>query len=144
MRWSQSKYEMNEHASLSKLVLLIFVLLQSNLLHGAESAPVREIHAKVITPASEALYAAETEIPGTDHAWDEIQGIAKELAKAGTTLAAAGTKSGDTAWQKLTVTLREEAENAARAAAKHNHEALVAANAKIVAACDACHRDYRK
>jgi len=106
-------------------------------------AEVRDLHTKVIVPASGALFEAEREIPGTDHHWQDLQGIAKELAKASGQLLAINDGKSEPNWLKHATSLRDESESIAKAAGAKNHEAIVAGNGRLLSACNACHAEYR-
>ena len=125
------------------LVLGCIALAPSEAAESFDRAEVRALHADIIAPASDALFEAEREIPGTDHQWQQLQGIAKELAKASDRLIAIGAGKTEAQWSTSAGKMREESENIARAAGAKNHEAIVAANGKLEAACESCHAQYR-
>jgi hypothetical protein len=131
-----------------KLCLSIVFLLPTAAMSG-EQLPVhvreqvRALHGQVITPASDALFEAEREIPGTDHHWQQLQGIAKELAKAGDRLLSINDGKVEKNWLAFATALRDEAEAIARAAGAKNHEAIVAGNGRLQTTCETCHAEFR-
>jgi len=107
----------------------------------AANAVVRDLHVRIITPSSDALFTAESKAPGKDSEWLQLETSAKALADAATALSSL--PQATVAWITFATTLRAEATTAARAAKARNVAALIDANGRIVASCEACHDDYR-
>ena len=111
---------------------------------AAHSAPtLKALHDKTITPASDALFGAESTAPATTEQWQQLAQRARALAKASTQLKANLPHHSAKLWIKLAAALCAEATNAAHAANRRDLGALSEANGKVVAACEACHDVFR-
>jgi hypothetical protein len=124
------------------LALLPLVAVSAEIA-APDRAQIRALHTDVIVPASDALIEAEREIPGTDHHWHQLEGIAQELAKAGDKLIAVGEGKLEKGWAAHATRLKEESAAIARAAATRKHQDIVSGNGRLLAVCDACHAGYK-
>ena len=108
---------------------------------------VSNIHKVIVTPASDALFKAESSPPTSDREWAELERNAASLAKSATQLTSKGASNGGSKnrkqWQNLSRALVDAANLAVRAAKAKNANALIEANGRIVAVCEACHDEYR-
>ena len=104
---------------------------------------VRSLHAQVITPASDALFQAESNPPSTSDEWTGIAAKAKALARAAKDLQSIGSAESRKEWLQFAHALGAAADQASRAAAAESQDALVSANGDIVSACEDCHTKYR-
>jgi hypothetical protein len=106
-------------------------------------ASVRQLHDVLITPASDAVFAASAEPPLDDRAWTTAQNQALVLAESGNLLMV-GTRVRDTNnWMRMSRALVDAASRAAAAAEKKDAMALEASTDAITVACMECHRPYR-
>lgn len=110
---------------------------------GGVSAEVSEVHAKVITPASNALFQAESSLPSTTQEWDKIRARAADLEQAAARLASRDLAKDQGRWIEFALALKNQAKQAALAAERRDQDALVIANGDIVAVCEDCHAKYR-
>jgi cytochrome c556 len=104
-----------------------------------DAAQVKALHA-LITPASDALFQAESQPPATSAEWAGIAARAADLVRAAKGLESA---KGQVQWLQFARAFGGAAEQAARAAKALDQEALVSANSDIVSACEDCHTVYR-
>jgi hypothetical protein len=135
------------HADMMKHICVLGTLFASMVASAAapEAAKtaIRDIHSRKLTPASDALFAAESTAPANDKDWTRLGVSAATLVEAAGQLAAVPATKTEKKWQSLAARLRKAAEDAGRAAAARNQDALVSANGNVIATCEACHDDYR-
>lgn len=112
-------------------------------LGDSERPKVAALHAQVITPASDALFQAESKPPGTPDAWKEIAARAADLARAAKGLESLESTGEQKEWLQFARALGAAARQAVRAAQAENPDALVSANGEIVSVCEDCHTQYR-
>ena len=104
---------------------------------------IASLHARVITPASDALFQAESTSPATPDAWEKVAARAAELARGAEALESLESVKGQEQWLQFARTLAAKARQAARSARAKNQDALVSANGEIVSVCEDCHAKYR-
>lgn len=107
------------------------------------SSKVTSLHAQLITPASDALFQAESSLPATRDEWQRIVARAGDLVRAATVLGSIPPAKGQGEWLQFARALGAGAERAARAAAAGDQDALASANGEIVSVCEDCHTKYR-
>jgi hypothetical protein len=110
---------------------------------AGDASKVQSVHAQLITPASDALFQAESKPPATSQEWANIVARAADLARAAQGLEWLESAKGQTQWLQFAHALSAAAKQAARAAQAKNQDALVGANGEIVAVCEDCHARYR-
>ena len=111
---------------------------------GADDhSPVSSLHAQVITPASDALFQAESQPPATSAEWTRIAAKAADIGRVANKLGMLESAKDRPEWRQFAHLLGEAAEKAARAAEAEDQEALVNANGEIVSVCEDCHAKYR-
>jgi cytochrome c556 len=108
-----------------------------------DALKVQSLHADLITPASDALFQAESKPPVTAAQWTSIASRAADLVRAAKALESMESVKGQTQWFQFARALAEAAEQAAQAAQAQNQDALVSANGDIVSVCEDCHAKYR-
>jgi cytochrome c556 len=87
--------------------------------------------------------------PKTDEAWYQLEDHAVELASAATLIQLGGTGPADAGWAKQPLwqssaqNLVSAALKARQAAHAHDLPTLIAANGDVVAACEACHKQFK-
>lgn len=104
---------------------------------------VVSLHAQLITPASDALFQAESKPPATSSEWARILARADDLTRAAQALELLEWAKEQQEWLRLARALAAAAGQAARAAREHGQDALVSANGEIVSVCEDCHAKYR-
>jgi hypothetical protein len=123
----------------------------------AQTAPViREspvsINAEMVALVDHAgheLWNVEKIAPRTDADWANVEHHAIQLAAAGTLISAAGTGVNDRdwvqspGWQKWSRALSDAGMAGRLAAQEKNFESLVAANGRLVDACEGCHKEFK-
>ena len=109
----------------------------------SDASKVKSLHAQLITPASDALFEAESKPPATPDEWARIVARAADLVRAAKGLESIESAKGLTEWLQLARGLSATAKQAARAAQATNQDALVNANGEIVSVCEDCHTKYR-
>jgi hypothetical protein len=136
--------------SLTSSLLVIAAALSVPLL--AQRAPatgvrtlanVRELHDLMISPASDAVFAASSNEAIDATGWTTARNQAIVLAEAGNLLMV-GTRVRDNGnWMKMSRAMVDAAALAAAAAEKKDAKALEAATDAITVSCMECHRPYR-
>jgi cytochrome c556 len=109
----------------------------------SDRAKVISLHAQVITPASDALFQAESQPPATAEEWQKVVTRAANLARAAKGLESMESAKSQPAWLQFARALGAAAERAVRAAQANNQDGLVSANGDVVSACEDCHAKYR-
>jgi hypothetical protein len=109
----------------------------------SDASKVESLHAQLITPASDALFEAESKPPATPDEWARIVARAADLVRAAQGLESLQSAKGQTEWLQLAHSLSATAKQAARAAQAKDQDALVNANGEIVSVCEDCHTKYR-
>lgn len=109
----------------------------------SDASTVQSLHAQLITPASDALFQAESKPPETSAEWASIAARARDLVRAAKGLQSIESAKGQPQWLQFAHALGGAAEQASRAAAARNQDALVSANGDIVSVCEDCHAKYR-
>jgi prophage DNA circulation protein len=106
-------------------------------------ADVRELHDLLISPASDAVFNAATDVPTNAKGWSAARGQALVLAESANLLVI-GTRVRDNGnWMNMSRALVDAAALAASAAAKKDAKALEAATDAITVSCMNCHQPYR-
>ena len=106
-------------------------------------ANVRELHDLMISPASDAVFAASSNDALDAKGWTTARNQAVVLAESGNLLMV-GTRVRDNGnWMKMSRAMVDAAALAAAAAEKKDAKALEAATDSITSACMECHRPYR-
>jgi len=106
-------------------------------------ANVRELHDVMISPASDAVFAASSNEALDAKGWLTARNQAIVLAESGNLLMM-GTRVRDNGnWMKMSRAMVDAAALAAAAAEKKDAKALEAATDSITTACMECHRPYR-
>jgi hypothetical protein len=106
-------------------------------------ANVRELHDLMISPASDAVFAASSNEAIDAKGWTTARNQAIVLAEAGNLLMV-GTRVRDSGnWMKMSRAMVDAAALAAAAAEKKDAKALEAATDAITVSCMECHRPYR-
>jgi hypothetical protein len=106
-------------------------------------ANVRELHDIIISPASDALFAASSNQPLDAKGWTDARNQALVLAESGNLLMV-GTRVRDNGnWMKMSRAMVDAAALAATAAEKKDAMALETATDAITVSCMECHRPYR-
>jgi hypothetical protein len=127
------------------LVVGVVASVTLSMVDAADSASskVISLHAQVITPASDALFQAESSSPATREEWQRLAVRAGDLVRAATVLESMPSAKDQREWLQFAGALRAGAEQAARASTAADQDALVTANGQIVSACEDCHTKYR-
>jgi hypothetical protein len=106
-------------------------------------ASVKQLHDVMITPASDAVFAAAGETPANAKAWEAARNQALVLAEAGNLLMLGSRARDNAAWMTMSRALVDAAAAAATAAEQKDAKALEGAGDSITVACETCHRPYR-
>lgn len=110
---------------------------------SSDDAKVVSVHSQWMTPASNALFQAESTPPSTPGEWQTIVARARDLVRAAQALGSIPSVKGQNEWLQFARALGARAEQAARAAEAKDQDALVSANGEIVSVCEDCHTKYR-
>jgi hypothetical protein len=109
----------------------------------SDRAKVISLHAQVITPASDALFRAESQPPATPAQWEQVATRAADLSRAAKGLESMESAKSQPAWLQFACALGAAAKRAVRAAQANNQDGLVSANGDVVSVCEDCHAKYR-
>jgi len=138
------------HRSLTFSLLVIAAAVSIPLL--AQRAPatgvrtlanVRELHDLMISPASDAVFAASSNEALDAKGWATAHNQAMVLAESGNLLMVGARVRDNGNWMKMARAMVDAAALAAAAADKKDMKALEAATDSITTACMECHRPYR-
>jgi hypothetical protein len=102
-----------------------------------------DLMAKVIYPASDAVFYIETRTPKTDAEWSELQGKTLILAESANLLMMPGRARDQDRWTADTRLMLDAGTEAFKAAKRHDVAGLVAVNDALYTSCVTCHRHYR-
>lgn len=125
------------------VMAISLVTLRAAATDDSDRAKVIALHAQVITPASDALFQAESQPPATAKGWQKVVSGAADLSRAAQGLESMESAKSRQAWLQFARALGAAAERAARAAQARNQDDLVSANGDIVSVCEDCHAQYR-
>lgn len=135
---------MSQSTATLALAVAAFAIAFGSTAGGEAGSPtVQSLHAQLISPASDALFHAESQPPATSAEWQGIAAKAAELIRAAKQLESLESAKGQTQWQQFAQALGRAAEHASRAAQDQDQDALVIANGDIVSVCEDCHTKYR-
>jgi hypothetical protein len=112
--------------------------------YGVSAAStVADVHALLIRPGSDRLYAAESDAPASDDGWKSVEAAAQKLAD-GADLLAVGPRARDQGdWVRLSKAVADNARKSLAAAQKKDVEALADADGTFTGYCEDCHKTYR-
>jgi hypothetical protein len=103
---------------------------------------VRHLMVGATIPASKVVFAVADEAPTDEAGWQGVQASALALADAGAQLKVGARGPGKDDWLRLAGAMAVGADQAARAAARRDADAVAAAGNDIYAACEGCHRRF--
>ena len=110
---------------------------------GRQIGTMSDLMAKVIYPASDAVFYIETRTPKTDAEWDALQGKTLILAESANLLMMPGRARDQDRWIADTRLMLDAGTEAFKAAKRHDVPGLVAVNDALYTSCVTCHRHYR-
>ncbi len=134
------------------LLLVVPALVQMPAPAGPRPAPppparivgtMSDLMAKIIYPASDAIFYIGTRTPKTDTEWTELQGKALMLAESGNLMLMPGRARDQEQWSADTKLMIDAAASAFKAAKAHDVAALEALNDALYESCVTCHKHYR-
>src|SRR4030095_13880463 len=144
--WSERKMRRSLTFSLLAIAMVVSVplLAQRSPATGVRTvANVRELHELMISPASDAVFAASSNEALDAKGWTTARNQAIVLAESGNLLMV-GTRVRDNGnWMKMSRAMVDAAALAATAAEKKDALALESATDAITVSCMECHRPYR-
>lgn len=107
------------------------------------SATVSDVHAMLIIPASDTLFAAESNPPDSAAGWASLEAAALEVIDGARRLQSPSRKRDDTDWVRLANALEDGARKSLAAARAKDMDTLPLANGEFVVQCEDCHTTYR-
>ena len=112
---------------------------------GAPALPmpvVRQLMQSTTVPASNVVFAVADQVPADDAGWQQVQASAQGLVDVGVRLqvGARGARKED--WVRFAQAMVVGADQAVKAAAGRDSDALTTAGNQIFEACEACHRVF--
>jgi hypothetical protein len=109
----------------------------------SDAATSAEIHAALLTPGSDALFAAESEPPKTDEGWIALEAAAGKVVDGARLLQTGARPAGRADWIRIAKAVQDGAQKSAEAAHAGNADALAAADGDFIAHCEDCHNAFR-
>lgn len=109
----------------------------------AASATVANVHAALIIPGSDALFAAESNSPEGDAQWASLEAAAQKVIEGARHLQDPSRRRDDMEWARVAKALEDSAGKSLAAAAAQDIDTLPLANGDFVAQCEDCHTVYR-
>jgi hypothetical protein len=106
-------------------------------------SPVRELHATMIKPASDAIFHVAGDAPKSAAAWGAIADAGGTLARAGHLMALQAPARNREKWMAQSRQLTLLGRTAQRAARARRLEALTRASDRVIIVCESCHAPYR-
>jgi hypothetical protein len=108
-----------------------------------DASTVGEVHRALITPGSDALFAAEATPPTSEEGWRAVEAAAQKVVD-GAALLQTGARPRDKAgWMRISKAVEDGARKSLEAARSKNIEALQMADGDFLAQCEDCHKIYR-
>jgi hypothetical protein len=108
------------------------------------TAPVRQLHATMIKPASEVIFNVGREAPGTTEEWLSIDSAAITLTKSAILLMNVSPPTDRARWIRLSRQLGAAGRAASSTAEARRLGALMRTADRLVIVCETCHARYRK
>jgi hypothetical protein len=133
-------------------LLLVAGLALAEASHAAAQVPppgarrvgtMKDLMAKIIYPASDAVFYISTRTPTNDAEWGELQAKTLMLAESGNLLLMQGRRRDDDRWIADTKLMLDAGAAAFEAAMRKDVDGLVAVNEALYQSCVVCHRHYR-
>lgn len=110
---------------------------------AAAGYTVTDVHTKLIDPGSEALFAAEADLPTTEEGWRAVEAAAQKMVDAAGLLQTAPRLKDHSDWLRISKAVEDAARQSALAARSRDSEALQIADGAFLAQCEDCHKIYR-
>ena len=110
----------------------------------APDTPIRQLHATMIKPSSDAIFNVGREAPKTDEAWAAVRQAAVTLAESGRQLMRDAPPAKRATWMRRCRELVNAAALARKAAEARNVRDLMKAPDRLVIVCESCHAAFRK
>ncbi|MBI1360941.1 MAG: hypothetical protein GC155_11745 [Alphaproteobacteria bacterium] len=109
----------------------------------SDASTSADIHAGLLTPGSDTLYAAESEPPATPEAWAKVEAGAEQLIEGAALMQTGSRPEGRAEWIRISKAVEDAARRSASAAHAHDADALAAADGDFTAQCEDCHNAFR-
>ena len=106
--------------------------------------PIRQLHASLIKPSSDAIFNVGRDAPKSAEAWATVRQAAVTLAESGRQLMRAAPPAKRATWMRRCRELVNAAVAARKAAEARNVRALMKAPDRLVIVCESCHAAFRK
>jgi len=104
---------------------------------------VADVHAALIIPGSDALFAAESKMPESDEQWAALKAAAQKVIEGARHLQDPSRRRDDMEWARIAKALEDGAGKSLAAVATQDIDTLPLANGEFVAQCEDCHTVYR-
>src|SRR5690242_8305173 len=108
-----------------------------------DSSTSADIHSGLLNPASDALYAAESDTPTTSDGWAAVQRAAAQMIEGATLMQTGSRPAGRAEWIRISKLVEAAARKSAEAVSAKNIELLAAADGAFTAQCEDCHNTFR-
>jgi hypothetical protein len=102
-----------------------------------------QIHAALLTPGSDTLYAAESKPPTTAEGWTAVEAGAAKVVEGAALMQTGLRPTGRAEWVRIAKAVQDNAEKSAEAARNKNADALAAADGDFTTQCEDCHNAFR-
>lgn len=110
---------------------------------AADQKTSADIHAALLTPGSDALYAVEADAPATDEGWAAAQAAAAKVIEGAALMQTGHRPAGRPDWIRISKAVEDAARRAQDAVRKKDIDALAAADGDFTAQCEDCHNAFR-
>jgi hypothetical protein len=110
---------------------------------AADQKTSADIHAALLTPGSDALYAVEADAPATDEGWAAAQAAAAKVIEGAALMQTGHRPAGRPDWIRISKAVEDAAKRAQDAVRKKDIDALAAADGDFTAQCEDCHNAFR-
>jgi hypothetical protein len=107
------------------------------------TSTMAEMMRRLVTPASNAVFAVASEAPASDEAWRDLEDKALMLAESANLLLIPGYVRPDARWLQDTVMMKEAALAAFEAAKNRNVAVLEELGNTLYESCESCHTATR-
>ena len=108
-----------------------------------DAATSAAIHAALLTPGSDVLYAAESLPPATAEGWASVEAGAEKVVEGARLMERGARPAGRSEWVRIAKAIEDNAQKSAAAARARNAEAVAAADGDFTAQCEDCHNAFR-
>jgi hypothetical protein len=109
----------------------------------SDASTSAQIHSALLTPGSDALFAAESNPPTTAEGWAGVEAGAHKVIEGAALLQTGSRPAKRPDWVRIAAEVEKAARKSQDAARARNIDALAAADGDFTAQCEDCHKAFR-